>query len=310
MTPQRIQVFSLALPPRGTPTAQRRYIVRWRVDGRDKKRRFKTKAEGDRYRSQLLAAIADGQPFDRISGLPKSWIEETTTWWAWSQDWLALKWPRWAGGSRKSGAEALVAITPHLIRAGAPAAPSSLRQWLWDVGYDPAKPIDVCTEARWLEKWSIPLARIEPGMLEDALTAATTRLDGRSNAPTVAKRRRDLVNAAMKAAVRRRLIDFNPMERIEWQVPRRTAEVDISILPSLADVDALVAHVSELRTPGARFAAFFAMMGFAGLRPSEAADLSVKDIHLPDNGWGKAYLRSAAPSPGTRYTDTDSSRRA
>jgi integrase len=61
-------------------------------------------------------------------------------------------------------------------------------------------------------------------------------------------------------------------------------------------------------SPGARFAVFFAAIGFAGLRPSEAAGLRLVDVELPDVGWGAARLRGAIPSPGTRYTDDGASR--
>lgn len=199
-------------------------------------------------------------------------------------------------------------ITPHLVRPKAPGPPPDLRSWLWAVGFDPVQAIGIDTEAAWLERWSVPLDQIEPELLETALTAATTRLDGRPNVANVAKRRRDLVNSALKTAVRRRILDTNPMERVEWTPPRKSDQVDVSLLPSMSDIDELVSHVANLRTPGARYAAFFATIGFAGLRPSEAAALEAKDIELPIEGWGKAYLRGATPSPGVRYTGTGSTR--
>lgn len=64
----------------------------------------------------------------------------------------------------------------------------------------------------------------------------------------------------------------------------------------------LVARVAALERGGARYAAFFATIGLAGLRPSEAANLLVQDVELPDEGWGLARLRGATTSPGQRYT--------
>ncbi len=308
MRPQRVQIFSLGEPKKGTPKENRRYVVRWRIDGRDHKRRRKVKAEAERYRSQLLAAVADSARFDPQTGEPQAWATTTVTWWSWSCEWLDLKWPSWAGSSRKSGVEALVAFTPHLVSASAPCPPEDIGSWLWRIGYDPAVKVETCPSSRWLDRWSIKLTAIEPRDLERALTSATTRLDGKPNAPTVTKRRRDLINAALKAAVRRRVLQSNPMDRIEWTVPRQSSRVDVTVLPTMADVDELVAAVAGLTTPGARYAAFFAVMAYAGLRPSEVASLRFRDLDLPAEGWGTARLRGSTPAPGRRYSGTGQTR--
>ena len=122
------------------------------------------------------------------------------------------------------------------------------------------------------------------------------------------KRRRDLINAALKAAVRRRLIDSNPMDRIEGTSPRQSSQVDATVLPTMADVGELVGRVADLRSDGPRYAGFFAMMAYAGLRPSEAAALRVVDVDPPANGWGSARLRDSMPSPGRRYSGTGGTR--
>lgn len=307
MKPQNIQVFSLGLPTAGTPRDKRRYVVRWRVDGRDFKRRRKIKAEAERYRAQLLSAISDGTPFDRATGEPVSWQGSDLTWWEWSREWLTLKWPSWAGTSRKSAVEALIAFTPHLVRDRAPAPPAELRGWLWEIGYDPSEPA-TGPMADWLARWSFPLDEIGAGVLERALVAGTTKANGEPVAPTVAKRRRDLLNAALKSAVRRDLLVSNPMNRVEWTVQRTTAAVDITTLPTIADVENLVLAVADLQSQGARYAAFFACIGYAGMRPSEVAALQSSDVDLPAEGWGRATLREAEPSPGRRYTGTGSTR--
>ena len=51
--PQRVQVFALGKPRAGTDRNSRRHYVKWRVDGRDRTRSFKTKAEAERFRTSL-----------------------------------------------------------------------------------------------------------------------------------------------------------------------------------------------------------------------------------------------------------------
>ena len=300
--PQRVQVFGLGEPPADTPKDQRRYRVRWRVDGRDRMRRFKLKAEAERYRSMLLVAVGEGVRFDRVSGLPETWQKSTDTWWSWSREWLGLKWGNWAGHSRRSSAETLALITPYLVRPGAPTAPRELRSWLLGYGYLPGAEMIDGVERSWLDRFSLPLVELRPGNLEPALVAVTTRLDGQATAATVSSRRRNTVKSVLTAAVRRDLIKVNPMDRLEWKAPKRSEEIDVSVLPSLVDVDQVVRHVSSLTTPGARYGAFFAVMGMAGLRPSEVAAMRVADLDLPDEGWGLVMLRGAIATPGARYT--------
>jgi hypothetical protein len=74
----------------------------------------------------------------------------------------------------------------------------------------------------WLSRWSVPLKEITPGLVERVLTAVTTRQDGKPVTAAVARRRKNSLGAGLRAAVRRVLIDRNPMDRVEWRTPSRT----------------------------------------------------------------------------------------
>ena len=67
--------------------------------------------------------------FDAATGEPSSWLEHSgaPTWWGWSQDWLALKWPQWSGHSRRSAVESLTLLTPLLVKDGAAKAAGGAR---------------------------------------------------------------------------------------------------------------------------------------------------------------------------------------
>ncbi len=301
--PQKVQVFALGRPRPGAEKAQRRYYAKWRVDGRDRTRSFKTRAEADRFRSGLLTAVQDGQSFDAASGEPSSWLERSgaPTWWTWSQDWLALKWPQWSGHSRRSAVESLALLTPLLVRDRAPKPPADLADWLRQTGYRPGTTPEGAP-AVWLERWSIALHEIEPPLIEKVLAAVCSKSDGGATVPAVARRRRGTFGAVLRAAVRRGMLTTNPMERVEWRAPVGAVAIDVATVPAPGDIQAIVDHVSALPSSGARYAALFATVGIAGMRPSEAIGLQVHDVELPARGWGLASLRGAVTSPGTRYT--------
>jgi integrase len=174
---------------------------------------------------------------------------------------------------------------------------------LADVGVLP--PVGVAAKAgvelTWLERWSVPLVEISPGQLEAALTAATTRLDGKRMAPVVAKRRYNIVKAVFRAAVNRELLEASPVGRMSWSPPRDSVVVDVAMLPSVDDVLAIVEELAGDESY-CHYAAFFASIGLAGFRPSEAAGLWVSDLVLPDEGWGEARLRGALTTPGPKFT--------
>jgi integrase len=298
--PQRVQVFALGKP---RATGPRRYYVKWRVDGRDRTRAFKTRAEGDRFRSRLLAAVEDGVFFDLIEGLPETWLAKADgpTWWSWAREWLGLKWPQWSGHSRRSAVETLASFTPHLLRPGAPPPPAELRAWLRADGLHPDR-TPSGEQAAWLGAWSVPLLEIDPPLLETALRTVLVRQDGVAMAATVVRRYRNQLATVLRSAVRRGVLPTSPMDRVEWRNPSHSFELDVSTVPSPADVDAAVEWAWDLPTAGARFAALFAAVGMAGLRPSEAAGLTLQSLELPKSGWGLARVRGAITSPGPRFT--------
>ncbi len=304
---QRVQVFSLQSPPTGTPKEKRRFLVRWRVDGRDRMRSFKTKAEAERFRSLLHGEVTAGSAFDHDTGLPVAWLRSEETWWSWSREWLALKWPQWAGNTRRSAVESLVAFTPHLVRRGA-KVPAGLHDWLRLTGFPPGGPAIADDDPlhQWLHRNSLPLVELTPGLLERTLSLSTVKADGSSMSVPVVRRRRTQLNAVLRAAVRRGLLTSNPMERVEWKAPDRTLEVDVATVPSPAGVAAVVEMTWNVATSSAKYAALFACVGYAGMRPSEAIGLRMVDLDLPDDGWGLARLHGAVTSPGGRFTNSGS----
>lgn len=237
-------------------------------------------------------------------GEPATWFERSgaPTWWTWSHEWLLLKWPQWSGHSRRSGVETLTLLAPLLVRDGAPKPPEGLADWLRRVGFRPNATLEG-PAAGWLERWSIPLGEIDPAHIENALNVVCAKADGGATTPYVARRRRGVFGAVLRAAVRRQLLTTNPMDRVEWRAPASTMAIDVATVPAPAAVEAIVDHVALLRDEAARYSVLFAMVGMAGMRPSEAIGLLVHDLDLPARGWGLASLRGAVTSPGARYTD-------
>lgn len=119
-------------------------------------------------------------------------------------------------------------------------------------------------------------------------------------------RRRNAVSAVFTDAVNRDMWTKSPFARLR---ARRQGELTVkpkAVLPDhVCDPGQvrLLAHVICLmgRT-GGRYLALVYTLGIAGLRPSEAYGLRIRDLVLPDSGWGVAQVRGGTPTPGARYT--------
>src|SRR5688572_5050683 len=107
MRPQQVDVFSIQ--DRRKAGRSKPWVVRWRVDGRQTTRSFRTRVEADRFRSLLVQAVTAGDRFDRRSGEPASWADQQTavdlTVFEWCRRWLAEQWPEWQPRTRRSAIE-------------------------------------------------------------------------------------------------------------------------------------------------------------------------------------------------------------
>ena len=68
---QKVSVF-------GVSQRDSRWLVRWRVSGRDKSRSFTTKAQAAKFARQLENALDEGTSFDPGTLLPASWNSTVT----------------------------------------------------------------------------------------------------------------------------------------------------------------------------------------------------------------------------------------
>ncbi|MFD0600237.1 hypothetical protein ACFQZ4_54450 [Catellatospora coxensis] len=101
------------------------YRVRWAVAGEEFGKSFVTKPLAESFRSGLITAAREGQPFDEASGLPERMVREqnSRTWYVHACEFVDMKWPRASGKHRKGIAESLATVTEALLATdrGAPS---------------------------------------------------------------------------------------------------------------------------------------------------------------------------------------------
>lgn len=292
------------------------YEVRWQVEGRTRGRTFTTKALADGFRSGLLVAARNGEPFDVETGEPASrrrFAAQPTTWWSWMLEYVDLKWPSLAPSSRRSLAEGLLAVTQAMLPASA-AGPSVedvatvVRGWACNSlrraqGTPPPEWVDTID---WLEAHSVTVSALDdPALTRAVLDSLAKRRDGTIAAATTIARKRAVFFNAMEHAVECQLLTSNPLDRVRWRAPRPKTALDPRDVVSPALAAALLQAVAAQGRTGQHLVAFFGCMYYAALRPSEALALRVDDLVLPasDAQWGELLVSRNNPQVSGSWTD-------
>jgi integrase len=287
------------------------YRLRWVVAGRVFSETFRTKTLADGYRARLLKAAGDGEPFDEESGLPLSLDrkQRQRTWYEHAMGYADMKWPNLAAKSRRSTAEALLTITPALVRSnrGAPDAAVLRRALL--AALNPltrAQPRTAEESAAldWIAKTSLPVALLaEPEWARKALNACARSIDGSPAAATTMRRKRAVFNNALRYAMEQDLLHANPLDRVQWKAAEVAENVDRRVVANPDQVRQLLEAVGGVSDTGKHLVAFFGCLYFAGMRPSEALALRGHNCMLPPKGWGRLNLVETEPRAGADWTD-------
>jgi len=289
------------------------YMVRWAVDGQRHGKSFSTRALADRWRSDLVQAAGRGEPFDRRTGLPVSKRSAlAVTWFEHACRYVDMKWPKAAGKTRMSMADALATVTPVLVTdsTGAPD-PTVLRRALIRWAFNPKTraTLDRPGPVEWAARNSVDLAVFEDPqeraiLVRRALDACALRMDGRPAAATTARRKRAVLHGALGYAVEVGHLVTNPLDSVRWTAGPVAEPVDRRVVASPDQVRNLLTAVTYVgRRTGPRLRAFFALLYFAALRPAEALDLRIQDCDLPEEGWGTITLVGTEPEVGRAWTD-------
>lgn len=300
------------------------FIVKWKVAGRDHSKAWSTQREADRFRSQLVAAKADGHRFDAKTGRP---IDEDASalptpaadvrFVDHASAFVQKKWGTLKGNSRKGLVEGLtIACYTLTDEQPPPALLKPMRDYIGAVVLNPPA-LELALEPSasgrrcrdWLAEHSLPVTAIRARHIEASLSVMNQRLDGSGAvASTTLMRRRNALHACMKAAARDELVAANPVplvDRKSISTQSGPRAVEREAIPSLAQGLELVELIATYGREGARHAPFFLCILLAGLRPSEVAFLHDVDLDLLDSGWGTVKVWGGTVVPGRRYTETD-----
>ncbi|MGK5531296.1 tyrosine-type recombinase/integrase [Streptomyces sp. URMC 129] len=149
-----------------------------------------------------------------------------------------------------------------------------------------------------------------PEAIRPALEALFQRQDGKRAAENTVKRKRAVLNNALRFAVEGKgYLSKNPLPRIDWAAPETDDEIDFRYVPDPPLARRLINAVKDEGPRGEHLWAFFYCLYYAALRPAEAASLKITDCRLPPDTpestdqWGELLLEESRPEVGSGFTD-------
>jgi integrase len=294
---QQLKVFGVQ-DRRSTARAKLPWIVRWAIDGKQRTKAYRTRAEAERYRSLLLAAVHNGDRFDESTGEPASWqpaLPDTNVC-TWVRRWLGEQWAEWQPRTRASAVESLI----KFVMLSADVSPGRYEVELRKYLRTALRPDSAERDERW-EKWlrehSVMLRSLDREVVAEIDRQLALRLDGKPLAATTANRTRIVCRACVTAAVYAGAIEGDPwpprsLTRARRKVARRRS-IDLRRLP---DPETMARAIEALRShqPGSdNYRVMTAVAYYAGLRPSEVVMLRVGALELPSTGWGRLHVVEA-----------------
>ncbi|MGW7364632.1 tyrosine-type recombinase/integrase [Streptomyces sp. NPDC054841] len=301
----------------------RPYQLRWKVGGKVSSATFATAALAESRRSELWQAMRRGEAFRIADGLPESevraaeaagQVREELSWFAFCREYMALRWPTAAAKTREGIADGLAAVTLAMVdQEQRMPSPEDLRLALrWAVipkNGDTEPPAELEGAYGWISKKSLPVSSLaDPKILRDVQYRIYFKLDGTPAAGETSRRRRRALNTAVEYGIERKLLEANPLAAIKKVTSSASDRVDPRVLVNKVQAAQLLTAVSYVgtwsRRKGRRLVAFYAVMYFAALRPSEAVGLKKTDCYLPEKGWGVLTLHDTRPVSGKQWTDS------
>jgi integrase len=272
--------------------AVRPYIVKWRVEGRDKSNAFYTKREAEDRKRKLERAKEDGLVFSSSTGLPLEWSLGKLSFTDVVAEMSKLKLKSWEARSATSFGDAISASVAFLVQ------PKFRNQYSRQLKVKVAQeyiaknkgtPLPPTQEEQevidYYSKYSLRLNEIDSTTIENLLEHLGTKLDGTSASNAYYRRRHQALNQVLEYAYKKKYLIENPLIRAVFKLETDDNEVLVDDVLDPAQCRKITAKMlartskQDPHLPLAIFT-FTSISWLAGLRPSEVAGLKAGDIKI------------------------------
>ena len=283
----KVQIFNVTKNPK----ANKKHLVKWKVNERHHTRAFSTKALAEKYRRELEKAREVGAVFTADNGEPRDWSKGRKHFAKVVQEYCGANWKTWGQRHKKGVSDNLGLIMFHFL------TPSGQKRYSRQETKDFVKKYLVQKEmpkhmnqqeALDLEKFikaSYHLGDITPSLLKTILSSLgqQEKNPNKSLSPVTLKNRKQAINAVLQHAYENEDIPKNPMNTVKLKKVK-SKPISSSDVLSPDKCRDLQAEVKNLKDLGPQISQLIGVMWLAGLRPSEAVALKKSHFHITPKG--------------------------
>jgi integrase len=275
----------------------RPWYVRWSVNGQERgPKTFTSEDEAEDYRARLRIAARDGEKWNINTGLPVSWnplmqLDVAT--------FCRLEWTRRTKSRKARTAASLAETFSRFVVATVPARSAAfpvtyaeLSRWIQ--GSETSKKPDERRKLNdWLKRWSPSMDSLDKVSLKRVHDALMVGANGRPLSASVVRRRFTEVTALLNYAVKEGVLTSNELAKPDKTTYEHIETNRSKVYPSMPEMLSVVEAVESRQSATRLYRAMTAVGVLAGLRPSEIVALEMRDVDLPEEGWGEIRVERA-----------------
>jgi integrase len=274
------------------PNSNKPYIVKWRVNGRDKSRAFFTKKEAEKIKRKLERAKEDNLDFSPDTGEPIEWAAGDMTFVDCVSEMTKIKSKKWAEASNESYADAIGLSIFFLVRerhrnlANRRIRLKVARDFIVNYKGTPRNMTEEeAAELAILKRYSLPLKEIKGKVLEDNLQFISTLENGKQTKPRTYFRRKQALHQTLEYAYKKEYIKENPLDRTIFEREKIADEIPPDRVLSKGECRKVTKKIATMGSSRSSdlpkmASVFMSIMWLAGLRPGEVAALRKSHIRL------------------------------
>ena len=301
----KVQIFNVTKNQK----ANKKHLVKWKVNERHHTRAFSTKARAEVFRKELDKANDAGVIFSADNGEPRDWIKGRKHFAKVVQEYSGANWKEWGQRHKKGVSDNLGLVMFHFLTPSGQKRYSrqDTKEFVKKYLVQEELPKNMSAQDEYdLDKFikaTYYLGDITPSLLKKILTSLSQQQSNpnKTISAVTLKNRKQVINAVLQHAYESEDISKNPMNTVKSKkLPSKSITSKDVLSPDRCRD--LQSEVKNLKDLGPQISQLIGIMWLAGLRPSEAVALKKSHFHLSAKG-SYIQVEQASVTVGKEFGD-------
>jgi len=301
----KVQIFNVTKNQK----ANKKHLVKWKVNERHHTRAFSTKARAEVFRKELEKANDAGVIFSADNGEPRDWSKGRKHFAKVVQEYAGANWSEWGQRHKKGISDNLGLVMFHFLTPSGQTKYSrkDTKEFVKKYLVQEKLPKSMSAQDQYdldrFIKSTYYLGDITPTLLKKILNSLSQQINNpaKSLSAVTVKNRKQAINAVLQHAYESEDIPKNPMSTVKSKkLPNKSINSKDVLSPERCRN--LQNEVKNLNDLGPQISQLIGGLWLAGLRPSEAVALKKSHFHLTPKG-SYIQVEQASVTVGKEFGD-------